>query len=100
MKTFKEYLTELRNPWKFKIKTVHELTDEQCDGIEKHLTKYDPTGLGAVKKTILQSAPRDFPNHKGYEVFTYAFETERVASGWRIQNDVRNMLGLYTQALK
>ena len=33
MKTFKEYLTELRNPWKFKIKTVHELTDEQCDSL-------------------------------------------------------------------
>ena len=34
------------------------------------------------------------PNHKGYEVFTYAFETDRVASGWQIQNDIRNMLGV------
>jgi len=94
MKTFKQYLTESNKSWKFKIKTIHELTDEQCDRIEKHLTKYDSTGLGAVKKTILQSAPRDFPNHKGYEVFTYEFETERVASGWQIQNDIRNMLGV------
>ena len=95
MKTFKEYLTESKKSWKFKIKTVHELTDEQCDRIEKHLTKYDSTGLGAVKKTILQSAPRDFPNHKGYEVFTYEFETDRVASGWQIQNDIRNMKNIH-----
>ena len=63
MKTFKDYLTESSKSWKFKIKTVHELTDEQADRIEKHLTKYDSKGLGAVKKTILQSSPRDFPSH-------------------------------------
>ena len=81
MKTFKEYLTESKKSWKFKIKTVHELTDEQCDRIEKHLTKYDSTGLGAVKKTILQSAPRDFPNHKGYEV--------AVGSGWNQEQRIK-----------
>ena len=70
-KLFSQYLNESKKSWKFCIKTVHDLTDEQCDRIEKHLGKYDSKGLGAAKKTILQSAPRDFPNHKGYEVFTH-----------------------------
>ena len=99
-KLFSEYLKESNKSWKFSIKTIHDLTDEQCDRIEKHLGKYDSKGLGAAKKTILQSAPRDFPNHKGYEVYTHAFETDRIASGWQIQNDIRNMLGLTDGVLK
>ena len=99
-KLFSTYLAESKKSWKFCIKTVHELTDDQCDRIEKHLGKYDSKGLGAAKKTILQSAPRDFPNHKGYEVFTHDFETNIVASGWQIQNDIRNMLGLTDGVLK
>ena len=94
MKTFTKYLSESKKTWKFTIKTIHDLTNLQCDRIEKHLGKYDSNGLGAAKKTILQSAPRDFPSHKGYEVFTHAFETNIIASGWQIQNDIRNMLGL------
>ena len=99
-KLFSTYLAESKKSWKFCIKTVHELTDDQCDRIEKHLGKYDSKGLGAAKKTILQSAPRDFPNHKGYEVFTHEFETNIIASGWQIQNDIRNMLGLTDGVLK
>ena len=99
-KLFSQYLNESKKSWKFCIKTVHDLTDEQCDRIEKHLGKYDSKGLGAAKKTILQSAPRDFPNHKGYEVFTHEFETNIIASGWQVQNDIRNMLGLTDGVLK
>ena len=99
-KLFSTYLNESKKSWKFSIKTIHDLSDEQCDRIEKHLGKYDSKGLGAAKKTILQSAPRDFPNHKGYEVYTHAFETDRIASGWQIQYDIRNMLGLADGVLK
>lgn len=64
------------------------------DRIEKHLGKYDSKGLGAARKTILQSTPRDFPQHRGYEVFTYDFDTNLIASGWELANGIRNMLGL------
>jgi|TARA_B110000908_G_C10240577_1_gene445845 hypothetical protein len=100
MKSYTQYLTENKKSWKFKVKTIHELTDEQCDRIEKHLGKYDSKGLGAARKTILQSAPRDFPQHRGYEVFTYDFETNLIASGWELANGIRNMLGLADGTLK
>ena len=99
-KLFSTYLNESKKSWKFSIKTIHDLNNEQCDRIEKHLGKYDSKGLGAAKKTILQSAPRDFPMHKGYEVFSHDFECDRIASGWQIQNDIRNMLGLADGVLK
>ena len=94
MKSFTQYLTESNKTWNFCIKTVHQLTDEQCDRIEKHLMKYDSTGLSAEKKTILQSIPRDFPQHRGYEVYSYEFETKLITTPSQVQNEIGNMLGL------
>jgi hypothetical protein len=100
MKSYTQYLQESKKTWKFKIKTIHELTDDQSDRIEKHLLKYDSNGLGAVKKTMLQSAPKDFPMHRGYEVFTYEFETKLSATAEQIYNEIRNMLGLNNSSFK
>jgi len=94
MKSFTQYLTETKNTWIFKIKTIHELSDKQSDRIEKHLMKYDSNGLGAAKKTILQSTPRDFPAFKGYEVYIYEFETSLPTTGSQVQKEIGNMLGL------
>lgn len=94
MKPFTAYLNESKQSWKFYIKTIHELSDTQSDRIEKHLMKYDSTGLGAAKKSILQSRPKDFPNHRGYEVFMYEFTTNLPVSSYQVQNEIRNMLGL------
>jgi len=94
MKSFTQYLTETKTTWIFKIKTIHELSDKQCDRIEKHLMKYDSNGLGAAKKTILQSTPRDFPSFKGYEVYIYEFETSLPTTGNQVQTEIGNMLGL------
>lgn len=100
MKSFIDYLSESKKSWKFKVKTIHELTDEQSDRIEKHLMKYDSKGLGAVKKTILQSTLRDFPSHKGYEVYMYEFETNLPVSGFQVKNEIQNMLGLQDGVFK
>lgn len=100
MKSFKQYLAESDKTWDFCIKTVHELTDEQCDRIENHLMKYDSKGLSGVRKTMLQSAPRDFPQHRGYEVYMYDFSTSRVATAFQIQNEISKMLGMKDGVLK
>ena len=85
-------LQESKQTWKFKIQTINQLSDEDCDRIEKHLMKYDSKGLGAEKKTMLQSTPRDFAL-RGYEVFTYEFETALPVSN-QIKIEIGNMLGL------
>lgn len=94
MKSFKSYLAESTKVWKFKIKTIHQLTNEQSDRIENHLMKYDSSGLSAEKKTILQSTPKDFPNHRGYEVYTYEFETNLPVGAYQLKIEVDNLLGL------
>lgn len=100
MKSFTQYLVESNKTWNFCIRTIHQLTDEQCDRIEKHLMKYDSTGLSAEKKTILQSIPRDFPQHRGYEVYSYEFETKLITTSAQVQTEIGNMLGLRDGVLK
>lgn len=100
MKSYTQYLQESKKTWKFKIKTIHELTDDQSDRIEKHLLKYDSNGLGAARKTMLQSATKEFPSHRGYEVYTYEFETKLSATSAQIYNEIRTMLGLSNSTFK
>ncbi len=100
MKSYKDYLKESKQTWKFKIKSIHQLSNDDCDRIEKHLMKYDSTGLGAEKKTMLQSTPRDFPSHRGYEVFSYEFETKLPVSAHQIKIEIGNMLGMSESTFK
>lgn len=100
MKSYTQYLAESTKTWKFCIKTINQLSDEQADRIEKHLMKYDSNGLGAEKKTILQSKPRDFPKYRGYEVYSYDFETSLSTTPAQVQNEIGNMLGLRDGVLK
>jgi len=94
MKSYKEYLKESKQSYKFRVKLAQELSDEQIDKIERHLGKYDVTSVSAPKKLMLQSTPYDFPTLRGYEIIVMEFETDRVASAYQIQVELSNLLGL------
>ena len=49
---------------------------------------------------MLQSTPIDFPHLRGYEIYVMEFETSIVASGFQIQTEIQNMLGLNDGLLK
>ena len=40
MKSYLQYLQESKQTWKFKIKSVKQLSNDDADRIEKHLMKY------------------------------------------------------------
>tara|TARA_R110001592_G_scaffold326543_1_gene607367 strand:+ start:3388 stop:3900 length:513 start_codon:yes stop_codon:yes gene_type:complete len=94
MKSYKEYLKESKQSYKFRVKLAQELSDEQIDKIERHLGKYDVKSVSAPKKLMLQSTPYDFPTLRGYEIIVMEFETDRVASAYQIQVELSNLLGL------
>jgi len=100
MKSYKEYLKESKQSYKFRVKLAHELTDEQLDKIERHLGKYDVESVSAPKKLMLQSAPYDFPQLRGYEIYVIEFDTARVASAYQIQTELCNLLGLGDNLMK
>ena len=100
MKSFKNYLQESKQTYKYKIKMAKEPSSDDVDRIERHLLKYDVQKMSSPKKLMLQSTPIDFPHLRGYEIHCIEFETNIVASGYQIQIEIQNMLGLNDGLLK
>lgn len=94
MKTFKQYLQESKQTYTFRIKLANEIANEDLDRIERHLAKYDVVSVSAPKKLMLQSAPYDFPQLRGYEIHVVEFVTNLPASAYQIQTEIQNLLCL------
>lgn len=100
MKSFKQYLTEGKKEYTFRIKLINEIDNESVDRIETHLAKYEVLSVQAPKRLMLQSAPYDFPQARGHEVHVIEFTTARPASAYQIQTEIQNMLGLSDGSMK
>jgi len=101
MKSFKQYLQESKQSFGFRVKLAHEPTDAQIEKIENHLAKYDlEGGVSAPKKLMLQSAPYDFPQLRGYEIYVMEFSTARPVSAYQITTELQNLLGLRDGMMK
>ena len=60
MKSLKQYLAESEKTYKFRLRSINEISDEHMDKIESHMKKYNMESMSAFKKTIMQSKPRGF----------------------------------------
>lgn len=76
MKSFKEYLTENKKQYDFKIKVAGTLTNEQEDVLKSGLEKFVTTKFKKAGKTPIQELPLDFPNVKNMEVNIYEVSVE------------------------
>lgn len=74
MKNFKEYLTESKKRYDFKIKIAGDVTNEQESVLKHALSKFTvDNSVSNFKKhkTPIQSLPLDFPQVKNCEVHIY-----------------------------
>lgn len=74
MKTFRDFLTESKKTYEFKVGIAGELPEGIEDRMETALQKFGLQKLTPGKKTPIQERPLDFPQLENTEV-TY-FETE------------------------
>jgi hypothetical protein len=68
MKSFKEYLTESKKTYPFKIAIAGELPDGFNDYLKTCLERFKVSELSSGKKTPIQERPLDFPNLHNMEV--------------------------------
>jgi len=68
MKTFKEYLTENKKQYDFRVKVAGEFTTEQESQLKSLLDKYVVSNFKKKGKTPIQELPLDFPQIKNCEV--------------------------------
>ena len=88
MNYLKAYLAESKNTYSYRIKTSVEVSDQMMDALEEHLKKYDASSVTAPKRSILQSAPIDFPGERGIHVTTIDFDSAQPASQFGVMTEV------------
>jgi hypothetical protein len=71
MKNFKEYLSESKKQYPFKIKVAGEFSKEQEKTLESLLGRYAVVKFKKSTTTPVQELPLDFPQVKNCEVHIY-----------------------------
>jgi hypothetical protein len=89
-----KYLAESERTYHYRIKTVFELDDAAMDQIERVLAKYVPVDIKAVKKTIIQKNPLDFPNVDAAEVYILDIALQLPASGYVLAQEIKLALAI------
>jgi hypothetical protein len=97
MKNFKEYLTESKKQYDFRIKIAGEFTTEQEDTMKRLLGRFtvDNT-LSSVKrtKTPIQAVPLDFPQVKNCEVSIYEVTLDYPTTQYELTEYLSTELGV------
>jgi hypothetical protein len=93
MKTFKEYLTESKKVYDFRIKVAGELPESFQENLKTSLGRCGVSKLEKVATTPIQANPLDFPNHPNTEVHIFEVICDYPVTAPEIVTDIR-ALGL------
>ena len=93
MKSLKQYLAESEKSYKFRLRSLKEISDEHMDRIESHMKKYNMESMSAFKKTIMQSKPRGFGDVGPNEVFISDIELKLPATPNALQEEIAGICG-------
>ena len=76
MKTFKEYLTENKKVYSFKIKVAGEIPENFQDSVKTKLERCKVMTFEKLNTTPIQKLPLDFPDKNNMEVTVFEVVTE------------------------
>lgn len=94
MKSFKSYLIENEQTYKFRIKLAHECSDEKMDALETALEKYDVKSVSKPKKTPIQEHPMDFQTLNNAEVFIIDAEVNYPVTAHTLYEYISQVVGI------
>lgn len=94
MKSFKDYLTESKQTYDFKIKIAGECPENCSETIKAALGEYDCASCSSCKKSPIQETHYDFPQHKNVEVSVLEVSLNYPATSQQVRHAVSNALGL------
>lgn len=99
MKSFKEYLTESKKTYSFKVKIAGDVTNEQEESMKSLLSKYQVSSFKKAGKTPVQSLPLDFPRIQNAEVNIYEVTVDYPVTSFELKNYLGNGLRINEQAI-
>jgi len=97
MKTFKEYLTESKKTYDFRIKIAGDMTSEKEDTMKRLLGRFtNENTLQSFKKskTPIQAVPLDFPQVKNCEVNIYEVTLDFPTTQYELTEYLATELGI------
>ena len=89
MKTFKEYLTESKKVYNFKIKVAGDLPEDFEKNLKEKLDRCKVATFSKVTETPIQALPLDFPDHPNMPVTIWEVVCEYPITAPEIVNDLR-----------
>lgn len=99
MKSFKEYLSESKKTYDFKVKIAGDVTTEQEQALKTLLDKYQVIGFKKTGKTPVQALPLDFPKVQNTEVSIYEVTLDYPVASHELQYYLGNGLRINEQAI-
>lgn len=99
MKTFKEYLSESKKQYDFRVKVAGEFTTEQEDTLKSLLGRYNLSGFKKTAKTPIQELPLDFPQVRNCEVSIYEVSVDYPTTQHELTEYLTAELGVNKQNL-
>lgn len=94
MKSFKSYLIESEQTYKFRIKMAEKCDDERMNALEAALEKYDVKSISKPKKTPIQEHPMDFQTLQNAEVFIMDAELSYPVTAHQLYEYITQTVGV------
>ena len=94
MKSFRSYLVESEQTYKFRIKMAEKCDDETMDALETALQKYDMKSMSKPKKTPIQEHPMDFQTLQNAEVFIMDTELQYPVTAHTLYEYISQVVGV------
>jgi hypothetical protein len=88
MKSFKEYLTESKKVYEFKVKIAGKCPDDCAKLIKSALAKYSVESCSPGKRTPIQERYEDFPNLSNVEMTIFDVTTAYPATSLQVRASV------------
>ena len=90
MKTFKEYLTENKKAYSFKVKVAGEVPENFQESLKTKLERCKVITFEKMSTTPIQKLPLDFPNKSNMEVTVFEVVTEYPITPPEIAEMIKN----------
>lgn len=92
MPTLLEYINQLQQEHRYRIKMAFQPSDRQLEVLERHMKKYDALEVSRPEKLMLQAQPMDFPQLGGHEIVIVDVVTRLPISPPALEAELRSLL--------
>jgi len=94
MKSFKNYLTESKKIYEFKVKIAGECPKDCGQQIKAALAEFHVSGVSAPRRTPIQERHGEFPEHKNIQMTIFDVTLDYPANSMQVRERIASGLGM------